>query len=348
MKNFIYSIMTDKKSGGIYEPLKALLYLASLAYGAALWVRKLLYSFGIFKTNKVPVKVISVGNLTLGGTGKTPFTVTLARMMADELRKNACVLIRGYGWDEQAMLKNNLGDIPVLVGEDRVKSAHRAIKLYGCDAAVLDDGFQHWELRRDLDIVLIDAGNPLLAGHLFPRGILREPREELGRADIAVFTKINKAATGVGAMKEELRKLNKEMIFLEAVHKPSRLYEVKTKKDLGLEYLGGKRVILFSSIGDPEYFEDTVKRLGAIVLEHIVFGDHHDYKQKDADRIGRRCDERKFDLLVTTEKDAVKLQRLALSVAGYPVAVLAVELDIVSGKENLRARLHSLYTRKMF
>jgi len=344
MVNFIYSLMTDKRNGAVYAPFKAVLYLASLAYGAAIFIRTVLYKFAIFRTRHVPMKVISVGNLTLGGTGKTPFVIALAKILEDEMKRNACIMIRGYGWDEQAMLKRNLTDTPILVGEDRVRSAHRAIKLYGSSTAILDDGFQYWELGRDLNIVLIDSRNPFGNGHLFPRGVLRETKAALKRADIVVFTKTNKSGARLAALKDEIRRIKSDIIFLEAIHEPHHLYDVKARKFYDLSYMNGKRVILVSSIGDPGYFEETVKGLGANVLEHIIFPDHHNYRKKDIERIMKRCDERKFDFVATTEKDTVKFQRLALSFAGYPLIVVAVELEIISGKEGLSARLHSLYT----
>ena len=345
MINFIYSLMTDKRKGILFAPLKFILYILSLVYAAGLSVRKILYRTGVFKSNRVPMKIISVGNLTLGGTGKTPFVMSLVKIAKEVIGREAAILTRGYGWDEQALLKNKLADIPILARENRVDSAHKAIRLYGCDTAILDDGFQYWELERDLDIVLIDSKNPFGNGRLFPRGILREPREAISRADIVVFTKIDQAGVDTTSLKEELKCENSRLIFLEARHKPSALYDMKSKKEEDIISLKGKRVLLLSAIGDPKYFKESVKALGASVVAHLRFQDHHDYKKKDIDNIVRVCDERKFDFILTTEKDAVKFSRLGLSISNYKVMVLAVEMDIVKGMEDLIARLHSLYTR---
>ena len=343
--NFVYSLMTDKKTGIVFVPFKAVLYLASLLYGLVIIVRAIFYKLHIFSTRKAPLLVISVGNITLGGTGKTPFTMTLARILEESLKKNVCVLIRGYGWDEQEMLKRNLADVPVLVGEDRCRSSYRAVKLYGSDTAILDDGFQHWELARDLNIVLIDSRNPFGNGHLFPRGVLRESKRSLERADVIVFTKTDKAPAGIDKIRAEIKAINNNAIFLETRHAPIHFYEGRARKIYDLPYASAKRVILLSGIGDPAYFEDTVKGLGADIIEHIKFPDHYNYRAGDIGRIVSICEEKYFDFIVTTEKDIVKLNRLGLFIGSYTVLTLAVEMQIASGKENLIDRLHSLYIR---
>jgi len=342
MTKFIYSLMTDKRSGVIWVPFKTALYLLSLMYGFAIFCRKILYALGIFKSRRVPLKVVSVGNLTLGGTGKTPFTITLARLLEDELKRSAAVLIRGYGWDEQTLLKKNLPDTPVLVGEDRAKSARKAIRLYGSQFAVLDDGFQHWELARDLDIVLIDSRNPFGNNRLFPRGVLRERKSALKRAHVVVFTKTDRKATCLDAVKDEIKRINGNIIFLEAIHRPSHVYDPRARKDRELLFLAARKVVLVSSIGDPAYFEETVKGLGAVVLEHMIFNDHHDFKARDIEKIIKMCGAKAPDFLVTTEKDAVKFARMSFSFGKYTMMTLAIHMDITSGRERLIDRLRGI------
>ena len=339
--------MTDRKKGAIFMPFKFILYVVSLLYLAGIFMRKLLYKYRIFHSEKVPLKVISVGNLTLGGTGKTPFVIGLVKILKESLNKDAVVLIRGYGWDEQTMLKNNLPDAPVLVGENRIASAHRAIRLYGAATAILDDGFQYWELERDLNIVLVDSRNPFGNGRLFPAGVLREPKSALKRANIIVFTKIDKKRCDTAAIKNELKNLNPGLIFLEAIHRPKHFYSAKLRKEFALSHVNGKRVVLLSSIGDPGYFQETVSGLGATVVEHMIYVDHYNYKAKDAKNLMKRLSERSFDFLITTEKDAVKLRRMSISFGNYAVFTLAVEMEITEGKEILIDRLHSLYNRKI-
>jgi tetraacyldisaccharide 4'-kinase len=346
MREFMLSLMTDKRKSPVFAPIKSLLYIISLLYGAGLIGRQLLYKFGIFRSERVPLKIISVGNLTLGGTGKTPFVMRLVDILSEDLEKKASVLIRGYGWDEQTMLKRKLADTPILVGENRARSAHKAIKLYGSDTAILDDGFQHWELERNIDIVLIDSRNPFGNGHLFPRGVLREPKSALKRASAVVFTKVDKKNPGFEKMREDLKKINDGLIFVEAFHKPVHIYDLRARKEHGLDFLKGKRVVLLSSIGDPDYFAETVRDLGAEIAEHIIFADHHNYKEGDVGLVVKRCNERKFDFILTTEKDEVKLRRMSLSFGSYPVMTLVIEMEIISGKELLIDRLRSLYSRQ--
>lgn len=345
MREFMLSLMTDKRNSALFAPVKFALYLASLIYGVGLMLRRLLYTIGIFRSEKVPLKIISVGNLTLGGTGKTPFVIRLVSIMDKELRKPVTVLIRGYGWDEQNMLKKKLPDTPILVGSDRVRSAHKAIKLYGSDTAILDDGFQYWELQRNLDIVLIDSGDPFGNGHLFPRGVLREPKNAVKRASVIVFTKVNKKISGLENIKDELLKINPDLVFVESLHRPVGLYDFKARKEYPLDFLKGKRVVLLSSIGDPGHFEETARTLGADVAEHIIYGDHHNYKDDDAGRIVKKCNERKFDFILTTEKDEVKIRRMSLSFASYAIMTLVIDLEITNGKELLVDRLRRLYSR---
>jgi tetraacyldisaccharide 4'-kinase len=343
MINFIYSLMTDKRKGMFVAPFKAALYLASLLYGMAIIFRVIFYKLRIFNTRKAPLPVISVGNITLGGTGKTPFTITLAGILERDLKKNVCVLIRGYGWDEQEMLRRKLADTPVLAGEDRCRSSYKAVKLYSSDTAILDDGFQHWELARNLNIVLIDSRNPFGNGHLFPRGVLREPKRSLKRADVIVLTKTGNSSADIDKVKAEIRAINNNAVFLEARHVPIHFYEGKSMKIYDLSHVSARKVVLLSSIGDPVYFEEIVKGLGADIAEHIKFPDHHDYGAVDIDRIVGICDEKYFDFVVTTEKDIVKLNRLGLFIGSYTVLTLAVEMRIVSGRENLIDRLRGLY-----
>lgn len=345
LRAFFLSLMTDERTGPAWAPFKVVLYAASLLYGAGICVRTILYRLKVFRPARAPLAVVSVGNLTLGGTGKTPFTIALARIIREELKREPCVLIRGYGWDEQAMLKKNLPDIPILVGEDRARSADRAVKLYGSSVAILDDGFQHWELRRDLDIVLVDARAPFGNGHLFPRGVLRETKGALRRAGLIVFTRADRKGCAVGGWEREIARLNPGAGFLKAVHRPVRFYDPRARKDLPLSVVQKQRVFCVSSIGDPAHFEETVAALGAEIAGHAVFPDHHTYRDRDRAEIVRRAAASSAGVIVTTDKDAVKFARMSFVFDSIPALTLMIELEITGGREILIDRLHRLLRR---
>jgi len=345
LREFFYSLMTDRRKGQVYLPLTALMRAVSLFYGAGLTGRRILYRLGIFRSERVPLKVVSVGNLTLGGTGKTPFTVMLASLVRSELRREAAVLIRGYGWDEQAMLKKLLPDNPILVGEDRAHSADRAIKLYGTSIAILDDGFQHWELARDLDIVLVDAANPFGNGMLFPRGLLREPVAALRRADVIVLTKVDRAGADIAGLRRYLENVAPEAHILKSAHRPQYFYDSRARKELPLTHIKGKRVLCVSSIGDPASFGEMVTGLGAVIADTLVFPDHYNYAEGDRAAIEARAAASAVDAIVTTEKDAVKFARMSFTFGKVPALTLAIALEITEGKEILIARLYRLLRR---
>jgi len=171
---------------------------------------------------------------------------------------------------------------------------------------------------------------------------LREPKSALKRADIVVFTKIDKKRSDLSIIKDEISQINKKIVFLEASHKPSHIHDPKARKDRELAFVSDKKVILVSSIGDPAYFEDTMKDLGAIVLDHVIFGDHYNYRAADIEQIIKICGVKTPDFLVTTEKDAVKFARMSFSFGKHTMMTLAIHMDITSGREQLIDRLHSV------
>jgi len=174
---------------------------------------------------------------------------------------------------------------------------------------------------------------------------LRETKSAIKRADVIVFTKTDAKPYGISELKKEISGINADALYIEARHKPKHIYDMKTKKIYELAYLGGKKIALLSGIGDPDYFKEAVEGFGADVVRHFVYEDHHDYTQADVEEAAAACVGLKFDAIVTTEKDAVKLNRFGLSIGRYPILVMAIEMEISRGKENLVDRLNSLYTR---
>ena len=223
----MYDLMTDKRQDPLSCAIKACLLLISYAYGALIALHHFFYKVNLLKSYEAKIPVISVGNITLGGTGKTPFVITLAKKLSQ--KTNVGVLIRGYGEDEWKMLEGALGGngAQILVGRDRVKNAKRAEASAGC--LILDDGFQHRRLKRDLDIVLVNCASPFGNEHLFPRGILREPKKSLKRASIIVLTKIDNARGAMTEIEKTLKKLAPGKPIMKAKHKPKSLSDIQKR-----------------------------------------------------------------------------------------------------------------------
>jgi len=339
MKSYIYSLMTDKRKGAFAAAMKGCLSMIAFFYGQAVVVAR--YLRGL-EAKSLSCKVISIGNLTLGGTGKTPATCMLAKLLQGDGRRLS-VLIRGYGNDEWKMLKAQLSGVPVIVEKDRIASGKRAVYCYGADTVILDDGFQHWVLKRDLDIVLIDSTNPFGNEKLFPRGILRERIKALRRADIFLLTKTDMGAERIKKIRDLLQNTVAGTPILESVHEPLWLYDIYEHKKLNLDTIKGKKILALSSIANAEYFEYTVKNLNAEIISRIHYSDHYDYKKSDLEYIVEKCKALNIDTIVTTEKDAVKIKNVRMTVYDVDILALRIALKVTDGEEVLKERLSSLY-----
>jgi tetraacyldisaccharide 4'-kinase len=324
---------------GPLRPIVPVLDLLSMAYGWAVQTREQLYRRGILSQKSLPAKVISVGNLTTGGSGKTPVTIYLARLFRKEGKKVA-ILSRGYrrergrdldivsdtgsirlsaakAGDEPYMMAKALPGVPVLVGKDRYSCGLKAIESFGADTILLDDGFQHRRLRRDIDILLIDGMRGLGNGKLLPGGPIREPIQAIERADIILITK----ATS-----------ERERVVLpyspSAPLFTSRYITSSTKcladgKEFPPSFLEGKRVVAFCGIANPDAFLLLVESTGAHVVKSVFFPDHHQYLPKDIKAI--RFLDGPLDLYLTTDKDAVKLGE---KMDGLEKPVYALQIDV--------------------
>jgi len=343
---------------------------SSRLYRTVIQLRHLLYSKGLLRHHTLGCQVISVGNLTVGGTGKTPVVEVFARELQKEGRRVA-ILSRGYkkveppfvrrvidrvtmrtarrpprivsdgntllldsamSGDEPFMLASNLPDVCVLVDRDRVKSGKYAINKLGCDTLVLDDGFQYLSLKPRIQIVLVDKTNPFGNEYCLPRGLLREPIKNIRRADFIFLTKSSGSESE--ALRKRLRGYNKHAEIIECKHCPQHLQNLYTREQLGLDYLHGLRVVAVSAIAAPKGFERELEKLNATILERFNFADHHRYTQQEIIDIINKSRELGADAILTTEKDAVRFPRMERY--DLPVFFLRVDIEIVSGKEDFR------------
>lgn len=325
----------------VYYAVFVPLYFLSLLYGIGVRLRFLLYCIGVFKTHRLDCKVISVGNITIGGSGKTPMAIYLAKQLL-ERGKKAVILSRGYkgnikdvgvvsdgknillgpedAGDEPYLMAVKLKTVPVIVGRDRYKAGMYAVERFKPDIIILDDGFQHIRLHRDMDIALIDLRRGFGNGYLFPMGILREPLSGLRRASLIMFK-------GLNPLSPPFDGFNCQTISFS--YKAKEVSSLFDGSILNVDTLKGKKAVALSGIADPKSFSETLKELGAIVIEEIVYPDHHFYTSDDLKKIKDIAAE--AEIIVTTEKDGVKLKRL--SIKDMPIYTIAVDVDIKNTKD---------------
>ena len=321
----------------------------SLLYGAVTRTRLSLYRRGTFQTTKLNRPVISIGNITTGGTGKTPLVEYVAKTIAAQGKK-VCILTRGYGrkdphlqvivsdgygvlaspseaGDEPYLLATRLaGKAAVISSADRIAAAQEAIKDFGTGVFVLDDGFQHLRLARDLNIVCIDATNPWGGGRLLPYGRLRESLEGMSRADCVVLTRCDQVESVDGVREEVVRLIGGRPIF-ESRMRPVRVVSLKN----GPETIAVPgRVGAFCAVGNPSSFFDSLRKLGYELGLERAFADHHDYSQSEVDELNQLAKQTAAMALITTSKDAVKLKGMAFSLPCY---VLEIEIAINNSDE---------------
>jgi tetraacyldisaccharide 4'-kinase len=324
---------------GLWPALQRLaLRCGSVPYGLAVRARNAAYALGWCRIERATVPVISVGNLTVGGTGKTPCVEYVADFYrAREWR--VAILSRGYGSaggasDEALVLEENLPDVPHLQGPDRVALARAAVEELESEVLVLDDGFQHRRLARNLDIVLIDASDPWGEGYLLPRGLLREPPSSLRRAHAIVLTRTDQVAPDVLAgLHAHIARLTPNAPRIESVHRPEQL--VNGDRSAPLAALRDRPVVAFCGIGNPEAFRRTLTDLGAHLTDFRVFPDHHPYLRADVETLAAWAGHLPPDgLVVTTQKDLVKLRPLD-RLSGRPLWAVRVRLALGAGREAL-------------
>jgi tetraacyldisaccharide 4'-kinase len=315
-----------KKPGMAVRLLLLPLTLCSYVYGTAMRVRVWLYKACVFESFAIPCRVIAVGNITVGGTGKTPTVCLLARSLNERGFKVA-VVTRGYrgtktksplivsdgeqvlasyaeAGDEAVMLAAKLSGIPVIACRDRVAAGICACEMFGSDSVLLDDGFQHLRLCRDLDVVLVNSTDPFGNGSMLPRGILREPLSALERAGIIVLTKADASGSAAG-LTARIQGLNPDAGLFSASYKVAGFRNFRSCEPVDADGLSGKNAAALCSIGDPASFINMISRSGMHVSETLVYPDHYAYGAADYTAI--RDIAARVDAVVTTEKDIAKL-----------------------------------------
>lgn len=346
--------------------VQATMSAASPFYAAGAILNRLLHDTGLRERGSLPAIVLSVGNITVGGTGKTPFCLWLVALLKKE-GKRPVILTRGYGredeerlvvvhdgtkllagtreaGDEPVLLARSLGDTPVIACSDRHKAGRHALKRFEADTLILDDGFQHHALHRQGDIVLVDSTRPLSTLRLLPRGTLREPASVLSRAHLIVLTRWNQAANP-GRVLREVRHLAPSVPVVRAKLTIASAVDLASREALDLPALKGKRAFLFCAVANPESVRRSAEELSLNLVGSKILPDH----ERPTKAMLLKCDSARrrlgADYLVVTEKDAVKLTELGNLPPG--IIALRARLEMVSPKDQTRAesairsRLHS-------
>ena len=327
-----------------------MLTLLSHIYRLIVCIRQWLYKFGLLKTRTLPCPVICVGNLTTGGTGKTPAVIAITKILKNENKQHVAILSRGYkrkskapvllvsdgtsllatpeeSGDEPFLIASTLKNVPVVVGGDRYKSGIYSAAHTGAKVFILDDGFQHMQLHRDINILLIDASKPYGNGHLLPKGILREPLNGISRADCVIVTRANEG--GKADIEVLVRKHNHHAPVFYASYKATGItdpdgnsYDVKT--------ISAKKVFIFSGIANPQSFRRSIEYIGGTVVGELSYPDHYWYKSDDLRKIWKDASEVSADRVMTTAKDAVRLHGLNLyDKTGVEMKLLILNVEMI-------------------
>lgn len=336
MEQYYRSVISGERAGAWPAILRTAFAMASVPYGMMIDLRNSCYDKGTLRVHRLGVPVISVGNLTTGGTGKTPTVILLVKLL-QEMGLRPAVLTRGYGAakgkksDEVLVIEQNCPGVPVVVDGDRVAGGRRAIGEFGADVLVLDDGFQHRRLHRDLNIVLCDATEPMGIKGILPRGTWREPPASMARADMIMLTRCEQVTEELADLAGGLLSqwVEPRMIFKQYTRVVGLFDSVG--HPVSLDSAKPLRVIAFAGIGNPAGFLNTLRGMGLHVSAACWFGDHHDYAlPRDFARLVEVTRGRQIDAWVTTQKDMVKLEGAAGPVPIYQVKIESV---LAAGQE---------------
>ena len=340
----------QKKPGVLIKPLLGGLALLSFVYGGLCWLRLFLNQIGLLKIKRLNIPVISVGNLTVGGTGKTPLVIALAEYLSRKGLKVG-VLSRGYKgrrkmdleWvsdgqrliadpsqvgEEPYLIASRLRQVPVVVGRDRYESGQRLLEGFNADVILLDDGFQHLQLHRDMNLLIIDGTLPFGHSHsngwLLPRGILRESLWGMRRASAVLVSRMEQCQQWAEIVRQ-IRHYHPQVPVFGVYFKPTGLIHLKSGQGKDTASLKEQSVLAFSGIGRPASFRFFLEQLGAQVIREVVFEDHHRYTLQEIRELLKMAGTERCEILVTTEKDGVKVREFLNQ--DDPIWALRVDLD---------------------
>ncbi len=316
---------------------KPVLTCASYFYVLGLIVHRLFYRIGILKARSFSKPVISIGNITWGGTGKTPIVEYVGRFYLNR-RKTPLILTRGYGSDEDKQLAKQLPDAKFGVGGNRFEQGEQILKTHNADVIILDDGFQHWNIKRDLDIVSINVLNPFGNSSLIPRGILREPLASLKRASIVVLTDVNLTPRKeLENLKAKIHAISSKIEFIEAYREPLYFYRPESRERIQVGRFQGQRVTSFSGIGTPRSFLMLLNQIGLKTVRNFEFSDHHHYSENELREIVFAKETSECQEIITTEKDFHRCEKEMRKMV-KPL-VLKVRLRLTTGEHMLHQYL---------
>ena len=334
-----------------YSVIKVIALAISWPYRLIITFRSRLYDKRILAVIKLPCPVISVGNITVGGTGKTPCVIMLAQMLQSQGFRPA-ILSRGYGGkntkqvsiisngksvlldsktsgDEPFLMAKSLNNIPIIVGPKRIKTGRVAISQFGANVLICDDAMQHRQIFRDIDLVLLDSQNPFGNGHVLPRGKLREPIAGLKRASAFLLTRTDET-NEAGNINSKLAQLGNIPIFT-SIHKLQNVIKGDYSDIWPISKLSGKKVCAFCGIAKPDSFQKSLLAAGANILSWDTFPDHHSYSRDELDTIKSKFSNHKADIIITTQKDGMRLQNFPDFLS--KIYLLRIEMEVTPSPE---------------
>jgi tetraacyldisaccharide 4'-kinase len=357
----VYRNLISGRSTGLPAALlRFFMGVAATGYSLVVRLHNFLYSKRWLEIHTADVPVISIGNITAGGTGKTPLVIWICRFLQNK-NVPCAILTRGYKThtkkrgtsdegremrDEPAILAESCPQAKIIVNPNRVEAAAEAVDKFGAKVLIMDDGFQHRRLHRDLDIVTIDATCPFGYGKVLPAGLLREPVASLNRTDAAVLTRCDQISESeLSRIEKKLQLINPDMVIAKSIHNPI-CAKTLTGEKITIEQLKDKKIFAFCGIGNPDAFLNTIRNTGANLVGSKIYNDHHRYTDSDVDDIHGQANRLGADLILSTQKDHTQY---AIRNTQYeiPFAYLAVEIKFTSGEDKLKQLIEDALAGKI-